>query len=578
MKKSILILMLMVAMLPLMANAYEELADGVYKDGSTLYIGSEVTSLGNLRVNPTTIYCYAMIPPACSANTFTGYGAALHVPTSAIVNYFSAQYWYNFTNVMADAVEPTSLTLSHESVTVVIGDQFHISASVTPTNYTPNTVSWYSTNTAVATVSGGTVTTVAPGECDIIANCATLQAVCHLTVTSTRVTITLNMHESKVLPNHMLTLTATCSPIPTDLTVMSSNNTIAMPRLVNGSIQILGLKEGIATITVGSVDGTANTDACIVTVYTELGDANSDGYVNISDVTKLIDLLLSDGPEGVNTDKADTNRDGRINISDVTMLIDYLLGSVDLNPSLPKTFIVNGVSFTMAAVEGGTFMMGATDVEEEAYSYEKPAHQVTLSSYRIGETEVTQELWIAVMGSNPSNFSSQYGCTENLQRPVEGISWNDCQLFIIKLNQMTGKQFRLPTEAEWEFAARGGNKSKGYKYAGNNTIGNVAWYYDNSGVYNSSNPDFGTHTVSTKLPNELGLYDMSGNVWEFCQDWYGIYSSYAQTNPTGPTSGSQRVSRGGSWLQNAESCRVSARSCWYPTGDANSGLGLRLAL
>ena len=315
----------MVAMLPLMANAYEQLADGVYQDGSTLYISSGVTSLGNLQVNPTTIYCYATIPPACSANTFTGYGAALHVPISAMVNYFSAQYWYNFTNVIADAVEPTSLTLSNESVTIVIGDQFHISANVIPTNYTPNTVSWYSTNTAVATVSGGIVTTVAPGECDIIANCATLQAICHVTVTSTRVTITLDKHEAKVLPNHMLTLTATCSPMPTDLTVMSSDNNIAMPRLINGSIQVLGLKEGTATITVGSVDGTANTDACVVTVYTEIGDSNRDGYVNISDVTLLIDYLLSGDGNSISLTNADCNKDGKVNISDVTALIDYLL-------------------------------------------------------------------------------------------------------------------------------------------------------------------------------------------------------------------------------------------------------------
>ena len=232
-------------------------------------------------------------------------------------------------------------------------------------------------------------------------------------------------------------------------------------------------------------------------------------------------------------------------------------------PGTTFTTTVNGVSFTMVGVEGGTFTMGATSEQgSDADSDEKPTHKVTLSSYSIGETEVTQELWKAVMGSNPSYFSDN-------QNPVEQISWNDCQTFITKLNQLTGKKFRLPTEAEWEFAARGGNKSKGYKYAGSNTIGNVAWYIDNS----SSK----THPVKQKVANELGLYDMSGNVYEWCQDWYGSYSSSAQTNPTGASSGSSRVSRGGSWFSSAKDCRVSNRSYSTPSISRNS-VGLRLAL
>jgi formylglycine-generating enzyme required for sulfatase activity len=226
-------------------------------------------------------------------------------------------------------------------------------------------------------------------------------------------------------------------------------------------------------------------------------------------------------------------------------------------------FCINGVFFTMVSVEGGTFTMGATAEQgSDAYSDEKPAHEVTLSSFSIGETEVTQALWQAVMGSNPSRF------TGDLNRPVEQVSWNDCQTFITKLNQMTGKTFRLPTEAEWEFAARGGNLSQGYKYSGSNTIGDVAWYASNSG--------YTTHPVGTKAPNELGLYDMSGNVWEWCQDWYGSYSSSPSTNPTGPTSGSARVHRGGSWHNYyTRDCRVSHRGSSSLTF---SYLGLRLAL
>ncbi len=228
-----------------------------------------------------------------------------------------------------------------------------------------------------------------------------------------------------------------------------------------------------------------------------------------------------------------------------------------------QTFTVNGVTFTMIAVEGGTFQMGATSEQgSDAYDGEKPVHSVTLSDYYIGETEVTQELWQAVMGSNLSDFKGS-------NKPVESVSWNDCQKFIKKLNKKTGKNFRLPTEAEWEYAARGGNKSQGYKYSGSNTIGNVAWYMDNSGSK--------THDVKTKQANELGIFDMSGNVYEWCQEWQGDYSSGSQTNPTGPSSGSYRVLRGGSWSSIARLCRVSNRSSDNP-GNRDYLSGFRLIL
>ena len=226
-------------------------------------------------------------------------------------------------------------------------------------------------------------------------------------------------------------------------------------------------------------------------------------------------------------------------------------------------FSIGNVRFEMVRVEGGTFTMGATE-EQGSYvkSEEKPAHQVTLSSYMIGKTEVTQELWEAVMGSNPSNFKGS-----NL--PVEQVSWEDCQTFIRKLNALTGKNFRLPTEAEWEFAVRGGNKSRGYKYSGSNTLSNVAWYDDNS--------SYKTHPVATKAPNELGIYDMSGNVYEWCSDWYSSYSSSSQYNPIGPFSGLRRVYRGGSWDFDAWFCRVSCRQYCHPA-ICRHDQGLRLAL
>lgn len=226
------------------------------------------------------------------------------------------------------------------------------------------------------------------------------------------------------------------------------------------------------------------------------------------------------------------------------------------------TFTVNGVQFTMVEVGGGTFTMGATSEQgSDAWDEEKPAHEVTLSDYYIGQTEVTQALWEAVMGSNPSDSKG-----DNL--PVERVSWDDCQVFIQKLNQLTGKQFRLPTEAEWEYAARGGRKSRGYKYAGGNNIDSVAWCDGNSGNE--------THPVATKQANELGIYDMSGNVLEWCSDWCGDYTSSSQSDPQGSSSGSRRVLRGGGCYNNARYCRVSYRS--YGTlGYRINGLGLRLS-
>ena len=229
-----------------------------------------------------------------------------------------------------------------------------------------------------------------------------------------------------------------------------------------------------------------------------------------------------------------------------------------------RTFTVGNASFVMKPVEGGTFQMGGTSEQgSDSWDNEKPVHDVTLGSYYMGETEVTQELWKAVMeNNNPSYFKGD-------DLPVETVSWDDCQKFIKKLNELTGKKFRLPTEAEWEYAARGGNKSKGYKYSGSNTPGSVAWYGDNSGSK--------THPVKTKAANELGLYDMSGNVWEWCSDWYGDYSSDAQTNPKGASSGSYRVLRGGGWFSIAGYCRVSSRNRYDPSSRYN-GLGLRLVL
>ena len=247
----------------------------------------------------------------------------------------------------------------------------------------------------------------------------------------------------------------------------------------------------------------------------------------------------------------------------------------------------------MVKVEGGTFTMGATAEQgSDYYSDELPTHQVTLSDYYIGKYEVTQQLWEYVMsysgtcadGSSMSAYasdvwlgsdpSSSYGVGDYY--PAYYVSYYDIvDIFLPRLNKITGKRFRLPTEAEWEFAARGGKQSKGYKYSGSDNIGDVAWYTDNS--------DDESHQVGTKQPNELGIYDMSGNVFEWCSDWYGSYSSSAQTNPTGPSSDPRpfsdprRVLRGGSWFDNARSCRVSNRY-YYDPSSRYYGIGFRVVL
>ncbi|GHT73807.1 hypothetical protein FACS189456_4660 [Bacteroidia bacterium] len=239
--------------------------------------------------------------------------------------------------------------------------------------------------------------------------------------------------------------------------------------------------------------------------------------------------------------------------------IGFVYGKIN-KPSRPSRQIAEP---EMVRVEGGTFWMGCNedsidDCEEE----EIPAHIVTVSSFSIGKYEVTQALWKQVMGNNPSDWKG-----DNL--PVEKVTWQDVQNFISRLNVATGKKYRLPTEAEWEFAARGGNQTRGYKYSGSDTLDNVGWYYFNSGK---------TVPVGGKLPNELGIYDMSGNVWEWCSDWFGNYTYSEQTDPIGASLGSAHVTRGGAWsIVDERRCTVGYRG-EGGLNDKYNFTGFRLAL
>lgn len=227
--------------------------------------------------------------------------------------------------------------------------------------------------------------------------------------------------------------------------------------------------------------------------------------------------------------------------------------------------VVKGIKIEMVKVDAGSYTMGDLDFDNSF------PHKVDLNAFQIQKTEVTQELWEAVMGTNPSVDKSSN------KKPVTNVSWDDCQLFIKKLNTLTGKLYRLPTEAEWEYAARGANKSNGYKYAGSPSLYGVAWYND-EGLFNPDEKEEKTQEVAKLDPNEIGLYDMSGNVWEWCSDWYqGFLGMDPQKNPKGPKTGTYKVIRGGGWFSQAMYCQTSCRMSYSPK-DRNPDFGFRLAL
>lgn len=307
--------------------------DGEWKAGplpmntsiTTLYIGSGITLLSDMKVNPTEIYCFAPVPPTCHSNSFTGYNGTLHVPTMSFASYCLAPTWENFLNIEAQAVEPQIIDLSATSLEMGPNEQKTLTASLLPAEAYPNTITWMTSNPDIATVSNGVITAVALGECDIIVSCYAATAVCHVVVkeTTPQVIITLDQHEVSLLPNHMVLLTPTTTE-PVELIATSSDPTVVGTRVVNGAVRVVALKVGTAEVTVSSSDGSAQPDTCTVIVYSEPGDMNADGYINVTDVTVLINYLASGTPSTATDTRADVNGDGEVNITDVTVLINKI--------------------------------------------------------------------------------------------------------------------------------------------------------------------------------------------------------------------------------------------------------------
>lgn len=482
-------------------------------------------------------------------------------------------------------ITPTSIQMPQRNYALYVGEKMTVQPTVKPDD-ADYSLSWRSNDSDIAVVdpSTGEVTAKTVGTARITATIAGTNLSDYYNVSVDKPTLTLSATPPGGVVNKAtrVKLVANNSEASIWYTLDGSAPNADSGKLYDSPIVI---NQSVKIKAIATHPDYNNSDVLTqnYVVRTAPGDVNEDRETNIADINAIIKVILNGYSDILEQQLADVNNDGEVNIADINRVIDVILNPDHYRLDV-ETFVANGVEFNMIYVEGGTFTMGkdkepGDDDDEWSEQYWEwhygPSHEVTVSSFKMGETEVTQELWEAVMGVNPSKYSVEHGYYDAAKYPVENISWYDCQEFIQKLNVLTGRNFRLPTEAEWEYAARGGNKSEGNL----GVIGGGWFFYDEE--YHDNPELLGQYyhpIVVGQHQNELGLCDMAGNVAEWCHDWYEPYGDKVQINPIGPLHGTERVTRGLSFNSLVYSNHSAVfREMGYPGGDEGE-VGLRLVL
>ncbi len=482
-------------------------------------------------------------------------------------------------DVTVKAPRPTSIDIPEESYSIFVGESLTINPVVKPEG-AEYALNWKSSDSDVATVTQtGIITGKNVGETRIT---ATIQGVnrsdyCYVYVDKPILTLKASLPSGVVNKATCVSLIASDSDAQIWYTLDGSSPVTSVNKKLYSSSFTINQDTKIKAVAVHPNYNNSDILTLNYTLRSTPGDVNQDGEANIADINAIIDVILGGDHDGTVFQLCDVNNDSEVNIADINTDIDVILNPEKYRLDV-ETFVANGVEFNMVYVEGGTFTMGNNDDGNDA-TYGYPAHEVTVFCYQMGETEVTQELWEAVMGYNPSHFSKENGYVEAARYPVENVSWNECQEFVKRLNEQTGKNFRLPTEAEWEFAARGGNRS-----TGDLAIYGGGWYYYIWQDENEHWPETWEMEYHPKkvgyCKNELGLCDMAGNVSEWCHDRYSLYANHKQTNPIGPLSGEYRVVRGSEFNTidyKGIECAAVLRGGWEQHSKADN-TGLRLVL
>jgi len=475
----------------------------------------------------------------------------------------------------------TGIKLNKNSLTLVVWESEKLIPTVFPEKATNKSVLFSSSDPSIATVaSNGLVVALAVGVTTITVTTVDgeFSETCVATVSSNQIPVSsLTLNKSMLV----LDIHQTEKLIATVLPEYATNKTVYFsslnPTVVSVSPEglVSALSKGITTITATTVDGNISTTCLVYSGEIPVANVTLNKrmlHLNINEKETLFATVLPENATNKEISWSSNNTAVATVINGLVTPTGYgtaviTVTTLDGNKTATCNLRVYPSSDIpepeMIFVAGGTFAMGCTNEQDgDCENNEKPVHQVTLSSFLISKYVVTQDLWTTVMGENPSYFRGN-------TRPVEMVSWEDVQVFISKLNIATGRRYRLPTEAEWEFAARGGNESEGYKFSGDNIVNLVAWFFNNS--------SYTSQPVGLKAANELGLYDMSGNISEWCSDWFGSYSAEAQFNPQGPATGVSKILRGGGWISIYELCRVSSRDLRTPD-ERSSSFGFRLVL